>query len=146
VDEEGLHTPLLLDSLDLAAWTSLFVLANTYKQIIVQRLKMAHIRLPKLLMEDEHDAVSYALLAQEVKVVLKMANEDALNFETSRAITWPETNLGTDTHLVLAKLEIFTTNLNALEDSIEVIQSSHAEKTKKYNGDKQGTNCSNKII
>lgn len=82
-----MHTPLLLDSLDLAAWTSLFVLANTYKQIIVQRLKMAHSRLPKLLMEDEHDAVSYALLAQEVKVVLKMANEDALNFETSRAIT-----------------------------------------------------------
>ena len=30
-DEEGLHTPLLIDSLDLAAWTPLFVLATTDK-------------------------------------------------------------------------------------------------------------------
>ena len=30
-DDEGLHTPLLIDSLDLAAWTSLFVLATTDK-------------------------------------------------------------------------------------------------------------------
>jgi hypothetical protein len=28
VDREGVHAPLLLDTLDLVAWTSLFVLAT----------------------------------------------------------------------------------------------------------------------
>ena len=35
-DEEGLHAPLLLDSLDLAAWTSLFVMAKSDKQKAVE--------------------------------------------------------------------------------------------------------------
>lgn len=92
MDEEGLHTPFILDSLDLAAWTSLFVLATTYKHRTVDMLKTAHGRLPELLMEDEHDVVISALLAQKVEAMLKLANDDAVNVETTRAITYPEAN------------------------------------------------------
>ena len=37
-DEEGLYAPLLLDLLDLASWTSLFVLATTYRAKNVGRM------------------------------------------------------------------------------------------------------------
>lgn len=40
-DDEGLHTPLLLDSLDSAAWTFLFVLATTDAEKTVARLRAA---------------------------------------------------------------------------------------------------------
>ena len=130
MDDEGLHNPLLLDSLDLAAWTSLFVLATTDKQRTVERLKTAHGRLPQLLLDDEQDAVRSALLAQKVEAVLKLANDDALSAETARAITGPEPDTGTDTHPLLAKMKISTSDLNALEDFSEGIQSSHVEKQK----------------
>ena len=97
-------------------------------------------------MEVEHDVVKFALLAQKVEVVLKMANEDALNSKTTRTITRPKANPDTNTHLLLAKLKISTTYLNVLGNFSEVIQSSHAEKQKNYNDDKQGTNSFNQAI
>lgn len=129
-DEEGLHTPLLIDSLDLAAWTSLFVLATTDKTKTVDRLKNAHSKLQELLIEDEQEADRSALLAQKVEAVLKLANEDALGTEAARTITGPESNPGTVTHPLLAKLNISSTDLSALEDFSEVIQSSQVEKQK----------------
>jgi hypothetical protein len=98
------------------------------KQKTVERLKTAHSRLQQLLVEDEQDAVRSALLAQKVEVVLKLANDDALSTETTRAITDPKTNPGNDAHPLLAKMKISTTDLNALEDFSEVIQSSLVEK------------------
>ena len=97
-------------------------------------------------MEVEHDIVKFALLAQKSEVVLKMANEDTLNSKTTRTITRPKANPGTNTHLLLAKLKISTTYLNVLGNFSEVIQSSHAEKQKNYNDDKQGTNSFNQAI
>jgi hypothetical protein len=52
-DEEGLHAPLILDTLDLAAWTSLFVLATSDKQKTVDMLRTAHSKVHVLLLEDE---------------------------------------------------------------------------------------------
>lgn len=129
-DDEGLHTPLLIDSLDFAAWTSLFVLATTDKTKTVDRLRNAHSKLPELLNEDEQEAERAELLAQKVEAVLKLANEDALGTDAARTFKGPGANPGTDTHPLLAKLKISSTDLSALEDFSEVIQSSQAEKQK----------------
>ena len=129
-DDEGLHTPLLIDSLDLAAWTSLFVLATTDKPKTVDRLRKTHSKLHELLVDDEQEADRSALLVQKVEAVLKLANEDALGSEATRTITGPEANSGADTHPLLAKLNISRTYLSALEDFSEVIQSSQVEKQK----------------
>ena len=40
-------------------------------------------------MEDKHDAVKFALLTHKVEIVLKSANEDVLNYETTRTIIGP---------------------------------------------------------
>ena len=129
-DEEGLHSPLLIDSLDLAAWTSLFVLATTDKPKTVDRLRKAHSKLPELLIKDEQEADRSALLAQKVEVVLKLANDDALGTDAARTITGPEALPDTVAHPLLAKLKISSTELSALEDFSEGIQSSQAEKQK----------------
>lgn len=65
-------------------------------------------------------------MAQGVEAILKLANEDALKFETIWTIIGPKTNLAIDTHPLLAKLKISNTNLSALEDFSEVIQYLHA--------------------
>lgn len=44
MDEEGMHSPLLLNSLDLALWTSLFVMATTDKDRTLTILKVAHFK------------------------------------------------------------------------------------------------------
>ena len=129
-DDDGLHAPLLLDSLDLAAWTSLFVLATTDKQKTIERLRLAHSRLPELLTEDERDAVQSAALAQKVEAVLKLANEDALTSEAAKKVTGPEPESGNATHPLLAKLKISNNDLSALEEFSEEIQSSQIEKQK----------------
>ena len=131
-DDEGLHTPLLIDSLDLAAWTSLFVLATTDKTKTVDRLRKAHGKLPELLVEDEQEADRAELLAQKVEAVLKLANEDALGSDAARTLTGPEATPGTDTHPLLAKLKISSTDRSALEGFSEVIQTSQAEKQKQH--------------
>ena len=128
-DEEGLHAPLLLDSLDLAAWTSLFVLATTDANKTVARLKAAQTKLPDLLCEDEVDADRSALLAQRVEAILKLANADELNHETASAVTRTNSNTGSGVavHPLLAKLAISAADMSALEDFSEDIQSSQAE-------------------
>ena len=129
-DEEGLHAPLILDTLDLAAWTSLFVLATSDKQKTDDRLRTVHSRLLDLLLEDEKDAVQSAVMAQKVEAVLKLANEDALTSETARSVSGPDTITGNATHPLLAKLKISNTNLCALEEFCVEIQSSQVEKQK----------------
>ena len=130
-DEEGLHFPILLDTLDLAAWTSLFVLSTSDKQKTLDRLRSAHSRLPELLVEDEVDAVWSAGLAQKVEAVLKLANLDELTSEAAKTIAGPDTTPGNAAHPLLAKLKISNTDMSALEEFSEEIQSSQVEKQQK---------------
>ena len=44
-DDEGMHRPLLLDTLDLASWTTRFVTATTDTTKTISRLRMAQSRL-----------------------------------------------------------------------------------------------------
>ena len=133
-DDEGLHAPLLLDTLDLAAWTSLFVLATTDPDKTVARLKTAQTKIADLLCEDEADADRSALLAQKVESVLKLANADELTAENASAIEGQTSGLcngaGSVTHPLLAKLTISAADLSALEDFSDGIQMSQAEKHK----------------
>jgi hypothetical protein len=62
--------------------------------------------------------------------MVKLANEDALTSEAAQTITRPATTAGNATHPLLAKLRISTTDLSALEEFCEEIQSSQVEKQK----------------
>ena len=44
MDEEGMHSPLLLDSWDLALWTFMFVMAITDKDQTLTILKAPHFK------------------------------------------------------------------------------------------------------
>lgn len=57
-DEESLHVPLLLDTLDLASWIFMFILATAYRIKTVVILKGVQTKLSELLFEDELDVVS----------------------------------------------------------------------------------------
>ena len=129
-DDEGLHGPLLLDSLDLAAWTSLFVTATTDKQKTVNRLRSAQSRLSELIADDEGDAVRSALTAQRVEAALKLANDDELSSEAARTLDGPEENRGGSNHPLLAKLRISEADKNALEEYCDGILSTQIEKQK----------------
>ena len=90
VDDEGVHAPLLLDILDLAAWTSLFVLATVDPVKTVARLRSAHTKLSDLMLEDELEAVKSAQLAQKIEVILKLANADELTPDAASIVLGPE--------------------------------------------------------
>ena len=129
-DEEGLHAPLWLDTLDLATWTSLFVPETLDKQQTVDRLRSTHNILPELLVEDNLGAVRSSGLAQKVEAILKLANQDELTSKAAKTITKPDTIPGNATHPLLAKLKISNTDMSALEEFSEEIQSSQVEKQK----------------
>ena len=130
VDEEGVHAPLLLDTLDLAAWTSLFVLTTADRPKTIERIRCAQSKLPDLLIEDETEAVRSAQLAQKIESILKLANEDALTVDAARTVLGPEQLTTADSHPLLAKMNISEADKSALEDFSEGIQSSQAEKHK----------------
>ena len=77
-DEEGVHTPLLLDSLDLALWTSIFVTVTLDPDKSVANLQKLHAKLVDLLIEDERKSVHIESLTLKLKLALKGANKDAL--------------------------------------------------------------------
>ena len=54
-DDEGVHSPLLIDSLDLALWTSLFVTTTTDPCRTMASIRSAHAKLGELLMQDEQE-------------------------------------------------------------------------------------------
>jgi hypothetical protein len=54
-DEDGVHQPLLIDSLDLSLWTSLFVTATTDPNRTMHNIKSAHVKLGDLLLQDEQE-------------------------------------------------------------------------------------------
>ena len=110
----------------------MFVLATTDASKTIARLKAAQTKLPDLLCEDEADADRSALLAQRVEAILKLANADELNHETTSLVTGTNSSTGTGVavHPLLAKLAISATDMSALEDFGEDIQSSQAEKQK----------------
>jgi hypothetical protein len=85
LDEEGVHAPLLLDTLDLAAWTSLFVLATADIPKTIERVRCAQSKLPDLLIE-EMEAVRAAQLAPKIESILKLANEDALTVDATKSV------------------------------------------------------------
>ena len=128
VDDEGVHAPLLLDTLDLAAWTSLFVLATADPARTVARLRNAQTKLSDLLMEDELEAVKSAQLAQKIEGILKLANADELTVDTANNVAGAEALATTESHPLLAKMKISEADKTALEDFSEGIQTSKAEK------------------
>ena len=128
--DEGLHSPLLLDSLDFVAWTSLFVTTTSDKRKTVSRLRTAQSRLSELLADDKGDAVRSAQLAQRVKAALKLANEDELTSESAQTLSSPTENKGSSTHPLTAKLRISDADKNALDEYCDGILSTQIEKEK----------------
>ena len=129
-DDEGVHGPMLLDSLDLAAWTSLFVTATSDKPKTVNRLRVAQSRLSELIIDDERDAIRSAQLAQRVEEALKLANDDELSSESALTLSGQTESKGSSTHPLLAKLRISDADKNALEEYCDGILSTQMEKQK----------------
>ena len=132
-EEEGVHAPLLLDSLDLALWTSIFVTAATDPEKSIANIRKAHAKLADLLIEDEREAVRMDGLALKVEAALKAANDDALESTSNRNINLTqasESGSAPTAHPLLAKLKISPADRTALEDFNENIQCSQNEKEK----------------
>lgn len=132
-EEEGGHTPLLLDSLDLALWTSLFITATTDPTKTLANIKSAQTRLGDLLIQDEIEATKSIGLCSMIEETLKLANKDALEANSSHTAvvaTSDGNGANSTVHPLLAKLKISTMEMAALEDFTEDINSSQAEKDK----------------
>ena len=132
-DEEGGQIPLLLDSLDLALWTSLFVTATTDPAKTLANIKTAKTRLGDLLVQDEMETTKAIGLCSMIEETLKLANNDALEGNSSQSAVVP-VNEGSGSnntsHPLLAKLKISSTEMVSLEDFSDDINSSQAEKEK----------------
>lgn len=132
-DEEGGHTPLLLDSLDLALWTSLFVTATIDPVKTMANIRSAQTKLSDLLIQDENEATKAIGVCSMIEETLKLANNDALDANTSHiavAATTEGTGVNNTVHPLLAKMKISSVEMAALEDFTEDISSSQAEKDK----------------
>ena len=132
-EEEGGHTPLHLDSIDLTLWTSLFITATTEPTRTIANIKSAQTKLGDLLIQDEIEATKSIGLCSMIEETLKLANNDALEANSSHTAV-VATNEGIDAnntvHLLLAKLKISSMDMAAFEDFTEDINSSHAENDK----------------
>ena len=133
-DEEGGHAPLLLDSLDLALWTSLFVSATTDPAKTMANIRSAQTRLGDLLAQDEIEATKSIGVCSMIEETLKLANTDALEANSSHtavvAATGDGSGVNNTIHPLLAKMKISSMEMAALEDFTEDISSSQAEKDK----------------
>jgi hypothetical protein len=135
-DEEGVHQPLLIDSLDLSLWTSLFVTATTDPTKTMANIKSAQARLGDLLMQDEHETTRSIGICSMIEEALRLANNDALDSTSLRSIIEPNTETcnntaDTDTtHPLLAKMNISSAERSVLEDFTETLSSSQTEKDK----------------
>jgi hypothetical protein len=130
-EEEGGHTPLLLDFLDLALWTSIFVTATSDPEKSITNLRTTHARLADLLLEDEREAIRMEGLAIKLEAALKTAKDNALEAVSVRGVTpgsATETGTQSAAHPLLAKLRISPADMTALEDFNDNIQSSQTEK------------------
>ena len=126
-EDEGGHAPLLLDSLDLALWTSLFITATTDPAKTLANIKSAHTRLGDLLVQDEAEATKAIGTCSMIEETLRLANNDALesNSSHSAVITVSDgTGAHGTAHPLLAKLKISSMEMASLEDFTEDINSS----------------------
>ena len=133
-DEEGVHQPLLIDSLDLSLWTSLFVTATTDPNRTMHSIKSAHTKLGDLLIQDEHETTKSIGVCSMIEEALKLANTDMLESSSARSIAEPGTEItaaaAIPSHPLLAKLKISSAERSALEDFTENLNASQAEKDK----------------
>ena len=133
-DEEGVHQPLLIDSLDLSLWTSLFVTATTDPNRTMHNIKSAHTRLSDLLIQDEQETTKSIGVCSMIEEALKLANTDMLESSSARSLAEPGTEVSAaaaiPSHPLLAKLKISSAERSALEDFTDNLNASQAEKDK----------------
>ena len=126
-EEEGGHTPLLLDSFDLALWTSMFITATTDPARTIANIKSAQTRFGDLPLQDEIEATNSIGVCSMIEETLKLANNDALEANSSHIAVVAASNgngAHSTVHPLLAKLKISSMEMAALEDFIEDINSS----------------------
>ena len=135
-DEEGVHQPLLIDSLDLSLWTSLFVSTTNDPTKTMAKIKSAQAKLGDLLQQDEQETTRSIGVCSMIEEALRLANNDALESTSTRSLAEPSQescNLAATTdnaHPLLAKLKISSAERSALEDFTETLNSSQTEKDK----------------
>jgi cation transport regulator ChaC len=135
-DEEGVHAPLLLSTLDLSHWTALMNAATVDPKLGMSRLRQAHEVLHVLLDRDEQDLAEAERNTRAVEAYLRVTNPH--ESWTKDEIPIPTVNLnsgssGTSTvnvHSLLSRLNIAPAHKSAIEDLSESIQNTQAEATR----------------
>ena len=131
-DEEDVHQPLLIDSLDLSLWTSLFVTTTTDPNRTMHNIKSAHTKLGNLLMQDEHEITKSIGVSSIIEEALKLANTEMLESSSARSIAELDTEItaaaAIPSHPLLTRLKISSAERSTLEDFTENLNTSQAEK------------------
>lgn len=130
-DDEGMHSPLLLLTLDLSQWTSIMVVATVDKDQGLARLREAHDALYQLLKLDDYELDEALRITRSVEVALKVANPHVewTNMPSSHTdITGIAVEKETQLHPLLSRINIAETDKAAIEDLSECIQTTQMEK------------------
>lgn len=125
LDEDGEHAPLLLATLDLSQWTLILnITIQDSPEKALAQLRVAHAQLADIL-DWENDAL---LQAEKDSIAVDAALKAANPHEAAAhpaSFSGPST---TTNHPFLSGLNIVPAAKAALEDLVETIQSSQAEK------------------
>ena len=127
-DEEGVHAPLILSTLDLSHWTALMNAATTDPKLGITRLRQAHEVLHVLLDRDEQELAEAERNCRAVESYLRVANLH--ESWTKDEIPLPTVNLNSgssrtsivNVHPLLSRLNITPAHKTAIEDLSENIQ------------------------
>lgn len=88
-NEEGVHLPLMIDSLDLFLWTSLFVTTTTESNKTLANIKSVHAKLSDLLIQNEQDTTKSVGFYSMIKEAITLVNNNVLESASSRSLAEP---------------------------------------------------------
>lgn len=124
-DEEGDHAPLLLSTLDLSQWTLILNLTiRESAEKALAQLRIAHSQLADILDWETEELMQAEKDAVLVDTAIKNANPHEISKRTT-TLSGPSSAAN---HPFLSGLNIEPSQKAALEDLVETIQTSQAEK------------------
>lgn len=134
-DDEGMHAPMLLATLDLSHWTAIMQVAITDKTAGLTRLRQAYEALPSILDRDELELEEATRNTKTVEAYLRLANpheswtHDVSSLPTTDITgdTPPASSPSAAAHPLLSKLKLAPAHKSALDDLSESIYSTQAE-------------------
>lgn len=124
LDEDGMHAPLFLSTLDLSQWTLILSLAVTRDaEAALEKLREAHLELALLLDLEEAENETTSQQMMEIEMALKKANPQ----ETTLQAYTPSGTSPITLHPLMKGLVVDPLQKAAIEELASSIQSSQLE-------------------